>query len=98
MPKREKTPPPPDDEPRYLTVVHPYPLNANLMLHADRRKLALWLACCTGKDVLLAMYHKPTVSGILRMFCELQRRGIGIEDHGCSIWGCPLERWRMADS
>lgn len=70
MPKREKTPPPPDDEPRYLTVVHPYPLNANLMLHADRRRLALWLACCTGKDVLLAMYHKPTVSGILPMSCE----------------------------
>ena len=62
MPKRIPTPPPPDDEPRYLTVVHPYPLHANLMIHADRRTLALWLACCTGKDVLLAMYYKPTVS------------------------------------
>ena len=65
MPKRSKTPPPPDDEPRYLTVVHPYPLNANLMLSADRRTLALWLACCTGKDVLLAMFCKPAVSGLL---------------------------------
>jgi hypothetical protein len=62
MPKRIPTPPPPEDEPRYLTVVHPYPLNANLMIHADRRTLALWLACCTGKDVLLAMYYKPAVS------------------------------------
>ena len=62
MTKRNPTPPPPDDEPRYLTVVHPYPLNANLEVHADRRSLALWLACCTGKDVLLAMFHKPTVS------------------------------------
>ncbi len=62
MSKRIPTPPPPDDEPRYLTVVHPYPLHANLELHADRRTLALWLACCTGKDVLLAMFHKPAVS------------------------------------
>jgi hypothetical protein len=60
--KRIKTPPPPEDEPRYLTVVHPYPLNANLELHADRRTLALWLACCTGKDVLFAMFYKPSVS------------------------------------
>jgi hypothetical protein len=95
MPKREKTPPPPDDEPRYLTVVHPYPLNANLMLHADRRKLALWLACCTGKEVLLAMYHKPTVSGI-----PLGRAsGIGIDGHGCPIWDyCPHESRRIADT
>ena len=62
MVKRIPTPPPPEDEPRYLTVVHPYPLNANLELHADRRTLALWLACCTGKDVLFAMFHKPAVS------------------------------------
>jgi hypothetical protein len=33
-----------------------------LDLHADRRTLALWLACCADKDVLLAMYHKPAVS------------------------------------
>jgi hypothetical protein len=62
MPKRAKTPPPPEDEPRYLVVVHPYPLNANLLLHADRRTLALWLACCTGKDALFAMFYKPAVS------------------------------------
>ncbi|KAI0253686.1 hypothetical protein BJV78DRAFT_1122716 [Lactifluus subvellereus] len=66
MPKRIMTPPPPDDEPRYLTVVHPYPLHANLELHGDRRTLALWLACCTGKPgVLLAMYHKPTSPGMV---------------------------------
>ncbi|KAH9018392.1 hypothetical protein EDB85DRAFT_617998 [Lactarius pseudohatsudake] len=65
MPKRIPTPPPPEDEPRYLTVVHPYPLHANLELHADRRTLALWLACCTGKDVLLAMFHKPASPGMV---------------------------------
>ena len=64
MPKRIPTPPPPEDEPRYLVVVHPYPLNANMMVHADRRGLALWLACCTGKDALLAVYHKPSVSRV----------------------------------
>src|SRR6267142_358754 len=73
MPKRIPTPPPPEDEPRYLTVVHPYPLNANLMTHADRRTLALWLACCTGKDVLLAMYYKPAVSLFFRFVCQLGR-------------------------
>ena len=55
-------PSPPEDERRYLTIVHPYPLNANLQLHADRRTFTLWLACCTGKNVLLAMFYKPTVS------------------------------------
>jgi len=65
MPKRIPTPPPPEDEPRYLTVVHPYPLNPNLLLHADRRAVALWLACCTGKDVLLAMFYKPTSPGMV---------------------------------
>ena len=50
-----------EDDSKY---VHPYPLNANLRLPADRRTLALWLACCTGKDVLRAMFHKPTVSFI----------------------------------
>ncbi|KAH9959058.1 hypothetical protein BC827DRAFT_1215573 [Russula dissimulans] len=61
MPKHPQTPPPPDDEPRYLTIVHPYPLNANLMLLTDIRTLALWLACRTGKGVLSSMFHKPSV-------------------------------------
>ncbi|KAH9018785.1 hypothetical protein EDB83DRAFT_173211 [Lactarius deliciosus] len=65
MPKRIPTPPPPEDEPRYLTVLHPYPLHANLDLPADRITLALWLACCTGKDVLLAMFHKPASPGMV---------------------------------
>jgi hypothetical protein len=50
----------------YLTVVHPYPPNANLQLPADRRALALWLACCTGKpEVLRAMFHKPKVGNLM---------------------------------
>jgi hypothetical protein len=51
-----------EDDSTYLTVVHPYPPNANLLLPADQRALALWLACCAGKqEVLLTMFHKPKV-------------------------------------
>jgi hypothetical protein len=51
-----------EDDSTYLTIVHPYPPNANMLLPADKRTLALWLACCTGKqDVLRAMFHKPKV-------------------------------------
>ena len=54
-----------EDDSTYLTVVHPYPPNANLLLPADQRALALWLACCTGKqEVLLAMYYKPKVNSM----------------------------------
>ncbi|KAI0264236.1 hypothetical protein BC834DRAFT_826790 [Gloeopeniophorella convolvens] len=63
MPQRAVTPPPPEDEPKYLTVVHPYPLNANMELSDDRRNFALWLACCTGKDPIYAFFHQPAVSG-----------------------------------
>lgn len=59
---RRPVKPPTEDDSTYLTVVHPYPLNANLQLSMDRRALALWLACCTRKpDVLRAMFHKPKV-------------------------------------
>ncbi|KAH9959053.1 hypothetical protein BC827DRAFT_1135249 [Russula dissimulans] len=92
MPKRPQTPPPPDDEPRYLTVVHPYPLNANLMLLADRRTLALWLACCTGKDVLLSMFHKPSSPGMV--IIEVSRDFDGRFDLllGTHEWSALLKR------
>jgi hypothetical protein len=65
MPK-EQPPMQLEDDSKYLLVVHPYPLNANLRLEADELALAFWLACCTGKDVLRTMYHKPTVSSFVR--------------------------------
>jgi hypothetical protein len=68
MPKLIPTPPLPMDESKYLAVVHPYPLNANLELHADQRALALWLACCAGKDALRAMFYKPSVSPSITYF------------------------------
>ncbi|KAH8995909.1 hypothetical protein EDB92DRAFT_105687 [Lactarius akahatsu] len=60
MPKRNPTSLPPADGSKYLIVTCPYPLNADLELHADQRTLVLWLACCAGKDVLLAMFHRPS--------------------------------------
>ncbi|KAI9441831.1 hypothetical protein H4582DRAFT_1420631 [Lactarius indigo] len=85
MPQRIPTPPPPEDEPRYLTVVHPYPLHANLDLPADQRTLALWLACCTGKDVLLAMFHKPASPGMV--IIEVDREFDRFDDLlGCHAW------------
>ncbi|KAH9058217.1 hypothetical protein EDB87DRAFT_1627177 [Lactarius vividus] len=60
MPTRIPTPLPPVDGSKYLIVARPYPLDADLELHADQRALVLWLACCVGKDVLLAMFHRPS--------------------------------------
>jgi hypothetical protein len=68
MRKKAQAPMQLEDDSKYLTVVHPYPLNANLRLEADKRALAFWLACCTGKDVLRALYHKPTVRSFVRSF------------------------------
>ena len=65
MPKRVPTPPPPDNEPRYLTITYPYPIHANMELDEDRKELAFWLACCVGKDNLYAICHKPTVRQLL---------------------------------
>ncbi|TFY66097.1 hypothetical protein EVG20_g4993 [Dentipellis fragilis] len=60
MPKRPKTPPPADDEPQYLTVVHPYPLRATMELIKDKKDFSLWLACCTGKSALWSFFYKPS--------------------------------------
>lgn len=62
MPKRAVTPPPADDEPRYLTVVHPYPLHAHMELPKDREDFGRWLACCIGSDPFYAFFHKPSAS------------------------------------
>ena len=57
------------DESKYLAVVNPYPLNANLELYEDQRALVLWLACCAGKEVLRAMFYSPSVSSSKHFFC-----------------------------
>ncbi|KAI0074854.1 hypothetical protein K474DRAFT_1664954 [Panus rudis PR-1116 ss-1] len=59
MPKRQKTPPLPDDF-KYLTVVYPYPAFANMELPEDRKTFARWIACITGVEALVAFYYKPT--------------------------------------
>ena len=56
------------DESKYLAVVNPYPLNANLELYEDQRALVLWLACCAGKEVSRAMFYSPSVSSSKHFF------------------------------
>ncbi|KAF8588848.1 hypothetical protein K439DRAFT_539396 [Ramaria rubella] len=65
MPKREPTPPPGDDEPRYLTICYPYPPHANMELPGDRLALARWLACCMGQDDMYAIFHKPSAGNMV---------------------------------
>ena len=48
MVKRQKTPPPAEDEPQYLTIVNPYPLCANWELSADRANAARRLMQANG--------------------------------------------------
>ena len=65
MPKREKIPVAVDG-PKYLTVVHPYPLYANLEVAEEQKQLAHWLAACTGQpDAVTALFHKPRVRTLL---------------------------------
>ena len=61
MPKRIPTPPPADDEPKYLTVCQPYPLNAHWELSKDIIEFARWIACIIGPDPFYAFFHKPRV-------------------------------------
>ncbi|OBZ69737.1 hypothetical protein A0H81_10136 [Grifola frondosa] len=70
MPKRETTPPPVDEN-RFLTVVHPYPLHANMELESDRKECAYWLACCIPETYLIAIYHKPSSQNMV--IIEVQR-------------------------
>ncbi|KII95466.1 hypothetical protein PLICRDRAFT_170114 [Plicaturopsis crispa FD-325 SS-3] len=65
MPKRIATPPPGDDEPKFLTVVHPYPLNANWELPLDRKEFVFWLSCCIGKDSFFAFHYKPSAPSMV---------------------------------
>ncbi|KAI9568903.1 hypothetical protein HD554DRAFT_2096586 [Boletus coccyginus] len=67
MPKRIPTPPPADDEPKYLTVVHPYAISGtcNMELRKDREDFARWVACCINKDAFFAIFHKPSSRGMV---------------------------------
>ncbi|KIK87928.1 hypothetical protein PAXRUDRAFT_27412 [Paxillus rubicundulus Ve08.2h10] len=67
MPKRIPTPPPAEDEPRYLSVVHPYAIggSCNMELPKDRQDFAGWVACCIDKDSFLAIFHKPSARNMV---------------------------------
>ncbi|TCD69395.1 hypothetical protein EIP91_007742 [Steccherinum ochraceum] len=65
MPARPRTPSPGPDEPRYLTVVSPYPLHANMELLGDLKQCVYWLATCMDSDPLLAVFHKPSAPNMI---------------------------------
>ncbi|KAF8599877.1 hypothetical protein BDV93DRAFT_525736 [Ceratobasidium sp. AG-I] len=64
MPKRPKTPPPADDEPKYISVYNPYP-TASLEEEDDRKRCARWLSCFIGKDNLYCLFHKPSSPNVI---------------------------------
>ncbi|KAF8145766.1 hypothetical protein K438DRAFT_1991536 [Mycena galopus ATCC 62051] len=63
MPKRIPTPEPGDDEPKYFTVVQPYPLNANWELPHDYITCGRWIAGCIGPAPFFAIFYKPSARG-----------------------------------
>ncbi|ESK86610.1 hypothetical protein Moror_9754 [Moniliophthora roreri MCA 2997] len=58
MPKRIKTPPPPDDV-RFFTIYQPYPLNANMESQNDRVKCARWIAEIIDQKWLIGILYRP---------------------------------------
>ncbi|KAJ7052050.1 hypothetical protein C8F01DRAFT_1066478 [Mycena amicta] len=65
MPKRIPTPEPGPDEPKYFTVVQPFPPHAHWLVPEDCREFGRWIACCMNPDVrgeesFLALFYKPS--------------------------------------
>lgn len=60
MVKRPKSPEPIEDS-KFLAVVHPFPLNANMDVPNDFKEFMYWLASIAGKDYALGAYYKPSV-------------------------------------
>ncbi|OJA16863.1 hypothetical protein AZE42_09139 [Rhizopogon vesiculosus] len=85
MPKRIPTPPPADNEPRYLTVVHPYVLDGhcNMELPKDRQDFARWIACCIDVRHLYALFTSP-VTG--RQVEKNNWKRIFVEDAWFKTW------------
>ncbi|CCA69294.1 hypothetical protein PIIN_03193 [Serendipita indica DSM 11827] len=66
MPKREATPEPGEDEPKYFTVVNPWPQNADMEIIGDFIRCCRWLASAIGDpELLLALFHKPSSPRII---------------------------------
>ncbi|EUC62573.1 hypothetical protein RSOL_423490 [Rhizoctonia solani AG-3 Rhs1AP] len=65
MPKREKTPSPGPEEPKFLSIFYAWPPHVTLEEEEESNKCARWLACFVGKDNLYAMFHKPTSPNVI---------------------------------
>ncbi|KAG2090474.1 uncharacterized protein F5147DRAFT_787195 [Suillus discolor] len=73
MPKCIPTPSPGEDEPHYLTVIHPYILDShcNMELPKDRQDFACWVACCIDAKYFYTFFYKPSISGGVDRLCSL---------------------------
>ncbi|KAH7096830.1 hypothetical protein BKA62DRAFT_485778 [Auriculariales sp. MPI-PUGE-AT-0066] len=86
MVKRAATPPPSKDEPKFLTIIHPYPPHANLELKEDQVEMSRWLACIIqDPSKLHSLYYKP--SGHNHVVIEISRD----MPHFDQLLGC--HRW-----
>ncbi|KAF7301440.1 hypothetical protein MIND_00709300 [Mycena indigotica] len=86
MPKRIPTPEPGDDEPKYYTVVQPYPLNANWELPHDYITCGRWVASCLGSpQPFFALFYKPSARG--QILLEINR------DYACPEKLLGEHRW-----
>ena len=70
------------DPSKFLAVVNPYPPNADLEFHEDQLMLGLWLVCCAGRDVLRAIFYKPSVSASSSLTNVLPNPRISHKDFG----------------
>ncbi|KZT03888.1 uncharacterized protein LAESUDRAFT_703856 [Laetiporus sulphureus 93-53] len=77
MPKRIPTPPPPDDEPRFLTVHYPYPLHANVEHMGDRLAFVYWISSIIGAKSFYAFYYRPRTAH--NVLIEIDRSYKGVE-------------------
>ncbi|KAJ7592067.1 hypothetical protein C8J56DRAFT_932528 [Mycena floridula] len=72
MVKRIKTPEPGDDEPRFYTVVNPFPLHANWEYDQDYITCSRWVAGILGTEQpLYGIFHKPSARG--QILLEIER-------------------------
>jgi hypothetical protein len=75
MPHRIPTPPPADDELRYISVVNPWPRLGNFDRDQHRKECAWWISAYIGPHNLIDIYHKPTVCVFLHI-SQLKSKGV----------------------
>jgi hypothetical protein len=66
MPKRAPTPETGEDS-KFFVVSYPYPQHAKMSVHEEKTEFARWISCIIDKDSFIAIYHKPSVSVVVKL-------------------------------